>query len=51
MTLRLPAVLLSVVGLIATGLVTAGPAQADNPCTIESFSPARVTLGRVSLLT
>jgi len=43
--LRLPAVLLSVVGLLSTGLVTTAPARADSPCTIESFSPARVTIG------
>ena len=45
MKLRLPAVLLSVVGLLSTGLVTTAPARADSPCTIESFSPARVTIG------
>lgn len=45
MKLGLPTVLLSVVGLLATGLVTTAPAQADSPCIIESFSPARVTIG------
>jgi hypothetical protein len=45
MTLRLSAVLLSVVGLLATGVVATAPAQADTPCTIESFRPTRVTLG------
>jgi hypothetical protein len=47
MKLRLPTVVVSLVGLLATALVTAGPAQADSPCTIESFGPARVTLGLV----
>lgn len=45
MTLRLPAVVLSAVGLLVTTLVTAAPARADHPCTIESFSPVRVTMG------
>jgi hypothetical protein len=45
MTLRLPAILLSVVGLLATGLVATAPVQAATACTIESFSPTRVTLG------
>ena len=48
MKLRLPAVLLSIVGILATGLVTSAPAQADVPCVIESFSPARVTIGLTS---
>jgi hypothetical protein len=45
MKLRLTAVLLSILGLLAVGSVTTTPAQADVPCTIESFSPSRVTLG------
>lgn len=45
MKLRLAAALLSVVGLLASGFATTVPARADSRCTIESFSPARVTLG------
>jgi hypothetical protein len=52
MTLRLPAAVVSLVGLLATSLVTAAPATAapvlpDKACTIESFSPARLTMGLV----
>lgn len=45
MKLRLPAVLLGVICLLATGFGTTAPARADSPCMIQSFSPARVTLG------
>jgi hypothetical protein len=52
MTLRLPAVVVSLVGLLAATFVSAAPAtaapvQPDSACAIESFSPARVTMGLV----
>lgn len=53
MKVRLPAVLVSIVCLLTTGLTgaasaQAAPARTATACTIESFSPARVTIGLTS---